>query len=204
MFFATKSWVARAFQRDNIQVWKTKKEIRLLFLVESLENRSWVKSNLPQLYKQLFPLEKQENIDDLDIKHFDHERRDKLVNKLFQEHKISGWLSSLEDRIEIEVCLFNSENIASLIEHVDTTNGDNESYFKDSLEGIHVNPPQSFFTTTEGILEKKAPCRNKGENQFLRYQRWMEGVIQDEMKQYNLSEENVRHYYYNLRMKLEI
>jgi hypothetical protein len=83
MFFALKFWVAGAFN-DSVQIWKTKSDIEVLFLVEYVNTRSWTISAIPRLYKSLFPEEKDNDLSDLDIKHFDIEKRNNLIKNSFQ------------------------------------------------------------------------------------------------------------------------
>ncbi len=44
MFFGTKHVVAMAFSKNNIQVWKTTKELQILFLVEYLTGRNSIRT----------------------------------------------------------------------------------------------------------------------------------------------------------------
>ncbi len=105
MFFGTKFFVAESFN-DNIQVWQTTTDINVLFLVEYLNSRSWAFSALPRLYANIFNESNSTDYNDLDIKHFDISRRNKLIQKLFCDYKVSGWFTSVEGKIEVEVCLF--------------------------------------------------------------------------------------------------
>lgn len=147
MSFTTKHFVAGAFN-ENIQVWKTTKDIELLFLVEYLTDRSYAISAVLPLYKTLFPSESELNLDDLDIKR-DLSRRDKLVRTLYGSYKVSGWFSSLESKIEVEVCLFGKAENSKQLVFVENTDRNNDNYHRDSLEKINVYPSADFYTRTK-------------------------------------------------------
>lgn len=80
--------MASAFN-ENVQIWKTTKEIEVLFLVDYVKYNSWTISALPRLYNNIFPTDCNSNFNDLDIKYRDKNRRDKLVRELYDEYKIS-------------------------------------------------------------------------------------------------------------------
>ncbi|MBU3714853.1 MAG: hypothetical protein FGM46_07885, partial [Ferruginibacter sp.] len=147
MFFATKHWVAGAFN-DKIQVWKTVTDIEILFLVDYIKPNCRVISALPRLYKNIFPSDSNSNLNDLDIKHWDIGRRNGLARQLFDEYNIYGWLSSIEDKVELEVCLFDKQTNSRQLILVDTTDRNSKKYFKDSLQRIKIFPPKAFYDKT--------------------------------------------------------
>ena len=136
--------MASAFN-ENVQIWKTTKEIDVLFLVDYVKYNSWTISALPRFYNNIFPTDCNSNFNDLDIKYRDKNRRDKLVRKLYDEYKISGWLTSIENKVEMEVCLFDKHTNASQLILEDITDGKDTIYFKDSLVSIKIFPFQDFF-----------------------------------------------------------
>lgn len=202
MFFATKHRIAGAFN-DKIQVWKTTTEIQVLFLVEYLTDRSWTISALPRLYKTIFPQESNSNFDDLDIKHENLERRNKIARALFDNYKISGWLSSLENNMEIEICLFDKFANHNQIAQIDISDRANDFYFKDSLFNIEIFAPDIFYEKTLKKLNQQSPLLKGKSEHFRRYEKWMNELIDDDM-QNGQDREKSRHYHNNLRMKLKI
>ena len=69
-----------------------------------------------------------------------NERRNKLIRKLFDYYKISGWLTSLEDKSAIEVCLFDKQANLKQLKLIDIVDKENKIYFKDSLYRIKIFP----------------------------------------------------------------
>jgi hypothetical protein len=109
MFFSTNKYVANVFC-EKVQVWRTISEIKLIFLIDKLDRNSWVQSALPAVMRHIQPPGDSREWRDLDIKHNPEVMRE-VVIYLSVEHGISGWLTSLEDKVELEVCLFGRENI---------------------------------------------------------------------------------------------
>jgi hypothetical protein len=202
MFFTTKKWVAGAFNQ-NVQIWKTTTDIELLFLVEHVNHNSWTTSALPHLYSNIFPTESNHSFDDLDIKQWDKNRRDKLVRKLYDAYNISGWLSSLENKVEMEVCLFDKHANANQLILVDTINKKDKRYFRDSLDSIRILPSKHFFEATNKKLSEQEPIRTDEKNHYKRYERMMKNWIK-EYVQNGMEKVEAEHYLFNLRIKLKI
>jgi len=202
MFFTTKKWVAGAFNQ-NVQIWKTSTDIEVLFLVEYVTFNSWTISALPHLYKSIFPTDCNLNFEDLDIKHRDKDKSDKLVRKLYDAYKISGWLSSLENKVEIEVCLFNEHANAGQLIFVDGINRSNENYFGDSLDRIRIFPSKLFYQKTIEKLSEREPLITDERDYFKRYDRKMKKWVEEEV-QNGMDKVEAQHYHFNLRMKLKI
>jgi hypothetical protein len=202
MFFTTKLWVAGAFN-ETIQVWKTKTDIQILFLVDYLNYSSCAISSMPQLDNIIFPEDIHSGLDDLDIKHKDISRRNKLVRKLYDEYQISGWLTSLENKVELEVCLFDKQANTNHLELLETVHGKNKKYFKDSLEIISIYPINSFYDKTNQQLLKQSNILSGENNQYESYKRMISTWIKDEV-QNGMNEVEATHYFLNLRTKLKI
>jgi hypothetical protein len=202
MFFATKKWVAGVFNQ-NVQIWKTTTDIELLFLVEHVNHNSWTISALPHLYTNIFPTDRNLNFDDLDIKQRDKNRRDKLVRKLYDAHNIFGWLSSIENKVEMEVCLFDKHANASQLILVDTINKKDKNYFKDSLDRIRIFPSKLFYEVTNKKLSEKEPILSDERNHHKRYDKMMKNWIKEEV-QNGMGKAEALHYHFNLRTKLKI
>ena len=202
MFFTTKKWVAGVFN-ENIQIWKTANDIELLFLVEHVNQNSWTTSALPHLYNNLFPTERNLNFNDLDIKHWDKNRRDQLVRKLYDEYNISGWLSSLENKVEMEVCLFDKQANASQLILIDTINKKDKTYFKDSLDSIRILPSKLFYEATNKKLSEREPMLTDEGDHYKKYSGMMKNWIKVEV-QNGMEKVEAQHYHFNLRTKLKI
>lgn len=202
MFFATKKWVAGVFNQ-NVQIWKTTSDIELLFLVEHVKHNSWTISALPHLYTNIFPTESNHNFDELDIKHWDKNRRDKLVRKLYDTYNISGWLSSLENKVEIEVCLFDKHANASQLILVDTINKKDKRYFRDSLDSIRILPSKHFYEATHKKLSEQGSILTDEKDHYKRYDRMMKNWIKEDV-QTGMEKVEAQHYHFNLRIKLKI
>jgi len=202
MFFTTKKWVAGVFNQD-IQIWKTTTDIEVLFLVDHVNQNSWTFSALPHLYNNIFPTERNLNFDDLDIKHWDKNRRDQLVRKLYDANNISGWLSSLENKVEMEVCLFDKDANASQLMLVDTINKNDKTYFKDSLDSIRIFPSKLFYEATNKKLSEQEPILTEESDHYKRYHEMMENWITQEV-QNGMDKTEAKHYHFNLRTKLKL
>jgi hypothetical protein len=202
MFFTTKKWVAGVFN-ENVQIWKTTTDIELLFLVEHVNQNSWTFSALPHLYNNLFPTERNLNFNDLDIKHWDKNRRDQLVRKLYDEYKISGWLSSFENKVEMEVCLFDKHANTSQLILVDTINKNDKTYFKDSLDSIRILPSKHFYEATNMKLSEREPVLTDEGDHYKKYSGMMKNWIKVEV-QNGMEKVEAQHYHFNLRTKLKI
>ncbi len=202
MFFATKEWVAGAFN-NQVQIWKATTDIQILFLVEYLDDRSWTMSALPKLYNSVFPSDSNPDFDDLNIKHWDINRRNKLGQKLFDEYKISGWLTSLENRVEMEVCLFDKQANENQLQLLGTENAKGNNFYVDSLARIRIIPSSNFYKQTNQKLSERAPILTDEKDHYKRYERMMNAWIQDEI-QNGKCEAEAKHYHFNLRTKLKV
>jgi len=202
MFFATKKWVAGAFNNE-IQIWHTKTDITVLFLVEYVDKRSWTISALPRLFNNIFPLESNPDFDDLDIKHWDINRRNKLTSELHDKYKIFGWLTSLENKIELEVCLFDKQVNANHLQLLDIVDRKGHNYFKDSLFRIKIYPTKSFYDKTIQKLNKQAPYTTIEKDCYKEYKRMINALINEEVQK-GMDNIEAKHYYFDLRLKLKI
>ena len=202
MFFATKKWVAGAFN-ENVQIWKTTTVIEVLFLVEYVDYNSWTISALPRLYNNIFPTDINTNFDDLDIKHRDINRRNKLVRKLYDEYTISGWLSSIENKVEMEVCLFDKHANAGQLILVDITNRNDKDYFKDSLDRIRIVPSNKFYEQTHKKLSKRESILKGEKDHYKQYKKMQDAWIREDVNNGHDKVE-AKHYHLSLRTKLKI
>jgi len=198
MFFALKFWVAGAFN-NSVQVWRVTREIEILFLVESVDYRSWTESAIPRLYKTVFPNEASGIYDDLDIKHRNIEIRNRFIKELSSEYSLTGWLTSLEGAIDLEICLFKDNQV----ELNKIVNKDSKKYYKDSLKQIDIFPSQDFYKKTYDKLLNKSQAGLDKTEIWNKYQERMTDMIKEEAKNKNDIVRN-RECFSNLRTRLEI
>jgi hypothetical protein len=195
IFFALQKYVATVFPKNSgkIQIWSVKQDIKLLFMVQQLNHSSWSKSSIVNIYKEYYPYEK--GLNDLDIKHQDLKKRDKFIDKLKAEN-IFGWLSSIEDKVELEVCLFHdSQELDQLIQLEKVIDKANYEFdYINALDSIDIYPSEQFYSQTNDKLN---------DNQFIDYAKMVAAWTELEIKQ-GLTEEQARHYHLNLRTKLKI
>ena len=202
MFFATKHFVANAFY-DKVQVWKTTTEIKVLFLVEHLNWLSWATSALPSLFNSLFKEESNPGFDDLDIKHWNIARRNKLVRKLFDDYKISGWLTSLENKVELEICLFDNQANSKQLAFVQTSDRNKKINLKDSLEKIKIFPTKNFYVRTTEQLNQQASTQTDKKDTYKQHKLFINAGIKDYLK-LGMTRTEAKHHQFDLRTKLKI
>ncbi|HBF89389.1 MAG TPA: hypothetical protein DDX39_12175 [Bacteroidales bacterium] len=191
MFFGTKYIVAKAFN-SKVQVWKTKKTLTIVFLVKYFNQRGWVISALPEIYKNIFPSEKTNVIFDLDIKQ-DINKRNEFIKRLVEDYKINGWLTSIEGKIDIEVCLFDLHNNLEKLELIEISINRDSVYFEDSLRKIKIYPSDLFYNNTNQNIKTNYSTHRKS------IQSWIANEAKNEKEK-----ESLWHFYYDLRLKLKI
>ncbi|MFZ9955701.1 MAG: hypothetical protein ACO3E1_06210 [Flavobacteriales bacterium] len=194
MFFATKYFVAKGFN-ERVQVWKTKKEMKVLFLVQNIDDASIPYSSLTDIFNQLFPEEANTNFNDLDIKQ-NCNRRERLVKYLFNNCDVRGWFTSVEDGQEhIELCLFDSCSIAQHLSFYGIFKNASELFYKDSLTRIKIFPTRAFYNRSAQKLMRKKKEYLKDIKAF---------VNEDEERYGKINRLHQRHFYYNLRVALKM
>ena len=147
-------------------------------MVLEVNRNSWVKSAVANIYKGYYGTILLNN---LDIKHFEHQKRDEFIAKLRTEN-IIGWFSSLEDKVDLEICLFpNKQELDQLIELERVIDKD-------------VYPSGQFYTHTDERLI---------DSPYGDYKKMVAAWTKDDIKQ-GMAEEQARHYHLNLRTKLKI
>ena len=199
MFFSTEFWVATAFH-TSIQVWKTTKEIKLLFLVDHITKRDWSISSIPALYHELFEKEQQPPYSDLDIKDRDLQKRNQFVHQLFHGYQIPGWLSSVEGKCEIEICLFDRNNNSNQLELIEIVNSNDTQYFKDSLQKIKIFPNKEFYEKSMKSIYEDNPAIESLKKKYRQQIKYT--ILEDEKNGHSLL--SAIHYWYNLKIKLKL
>lgn len=209
MYFALKFWVAGApfcNPRDSkhIQIWKVKRDIKVIFLVENVNDRAWSKSAIPKIYNDLFPEEFHLNLNDLDIKQKNFKRRDKFTSLLLNMYNITGWLSSIEGNIELEVCLFGKSQLFEYIKLFRLVDEDEEGrYYKNSLKQIKIVPTDRFMKRVKKLLSDYYIKYSKEKYPYKAYLRQRREWLMDDLLK-GEDEQKIKHDDYTIRNKLRI
>lgn len=194
IFLALKSFIADSFNRNEnkrIQVWKVIEDIEVLFMVSQIKNQtSHVESSIVEIYKDILPDEIGADISDLSIKAFNKKRLNILIKEL-KRMGIKGWLSSLENRVELEICLFNKK----LLKRVGSCNAD-KYILHNSLEGLIIYPSKIFYTKSKkNLTGYKA--------KYSDHKKWYNYTVKN-ANEYGQSIEEAKHDYFDLRLKLKL
>jgi hypothetical protein len=202
MFFGLTFFVGGVFH-NSVQVWRVKKDIDVLFLCASVAWVCRVNSSIPKLFNLIFPEQQDQNFNDLDIKHFDHNRRNGFTEELHSKYAIRGWLSSLEGNTELEVCLFKKETVNSFLELVKVHEKKEKIFYKNSLRKIKVFPPPTFYNESIDNLVRAARPGSDAKSLWNQYKRFRNSCIREGTPS---PEEAMwrREEYYDLRAKLKI
>jgi hypothetical protein len=176
----------------DIQIWKVKKDIQLLFMVTYVAHFSWTKSAIVEIYQSFFPKEK--FCDDIEIKYKDRSKRKKLIDKL-KEQGIIGWFSSYDDRQELEICIFNCENFYQFIEISEEIEMDTlyAKGFINPLKKMLLYPNENFFKLSRDKLFHFP---------FIKYKKHVSDCIEEELKL--ASKKYCQNSNFDLRMKFKI
>lgn len=200
IFFGTKySTVTR--YGNGVEVWRSKKKFKVIFLIRHLDTGGRAISSIADIYYDLYPEATEKNLIDLDIKQVVH-RRIPFVKCLFGKHNLAGWLSSIEDTEDTEVCLFDNQNIGNLVELVATEN-DPEKYREDSLKKLKLYPSKDFFLATQDSISKSKGVQDDQKKQYENYKKRIEVSIKEGIEA-GSNRTEMKRYYYNLRFKLKI
>src|ERR1044072_9668097 len=201
LFFATKYCEAIGWGRQ-IQIWKIRNPIEVLFLVRSINHDAKGDSSLPDLYYQIFPNE-QRKLDDLDVKQ-DEKRRDSFARKLFNEAGVTGWFTSTENgSTGFEICLFNKERINRDLELIETNENKNHKYWIDTIKRMKFYPTQTFYSESRKKIQNALSFEDKGKNAFRIHTKLVKAWVMDYVERGN-SLESSKCLYYDLRLKLKI
>lgn len=201
IFFATKFSMASSFGCGRVQVWKTRNKFELPFLISHLDDfYGKATSALPELYYEAFP-NAAENLDDLDVKQ-DWRRRSEFASFLFNKRKVVGWFCSIENKDDVELCLFNKNHYLGLVELVEELQNEPE-YYVDALRKIMVRPSQPFYDRSAPFIKKTWEYSARELNQYRQYRKSYDHCVSDYVRNGGTREDG-EDMYYNLRVKLKI
>ncbi|GEM_PF-1422570 len=187
VYFALQHFISNSLNplKDK-EVWVTKKDIEILFMVKNINEYSLAQSSISEIYKLYF----QEELDDLSIK-LDIEKRNQLIKRL-KEDKVNGWFSSYENgSTEFEICIFISEvDFMETFEQKSISDVENIN----SLKNLHFQPTNLFFEKSKEIIKN---------NSFEKYDKAKKYWINERIKE-GFSQKDSEDYYFDLRIAFKI
>lgn len=99
---------------EPIQLWQTKLDIIGNLMIKDVKNKYRKQSSILDIYKNINP---NDDTDIIELKKFG-DRRNKLLNYL-KEKGINNWISSVEDKSEMEFFIFlNQEGNSKYVEYL--------------------------------------------------------------------------------------
>lgn len=98
---------------EPIELWITLTEIKGNLMLKDIHNPYRLKSSIPQIYNSF---NASENYNLLELKKYGN-KRNELIDFL-RKQNINNWVSSVEDKYEMELFLFsNSEEISTFVKY---------------------------------------------------------------------------------------
>jgi hypothetical protein len=184
----------------KVQIWQTLTDIRVLFLVDVLHASGRASSSIPELFYEIVPEEPVKTLTDVEIKKYDpqNNRRSVFVGRLISQN-VNGWLTSLEENHVLEICLLNKSVISKQIELIEIVDNKDDSYYKNSLVGIHILPPQRFFDKSIHTISEQSFSIKP----YKSYRLCVASCIKEDINK-GCKRAEAWHTYYNLRLKLEL
>lgn len=158
---------------------------------------------MPALYRCLCPEDDHTDLNYLDIKQRQIDKRDKIVRILYEEHNISGWFSSLEDKVDLEVCLFDKQANENQLQLIDTVHKKDKKYIKDSLAEINIFPTDTFYEKTAQELVRANLQSPRSKLSYDQYERMINASIIEDVKN-GTDKLEAEHYYMTMRTRLKI
>jgi hypothetical protein len=188
VYFTLQHWIFNSLNPLKYkEVWVTKKDIEILFMVKNINEYSYPQSSISEIYKQYF----QEELDDLSIK-LDIEKRNQLIKRL-QEDKLKGWFSTYENEFgsSFEICIFiNEEDFNETFEQQSIIDIENIN----SLKNLKLYPSDLFFEKSKKIIKNNSFEKYEKAKKYFINQRIMKGF----------SQKNSEDYYFDLRIAFKI
>lgn len=100
--------------QESIQLWITKSDIKGNLMLLDIDNKNRLKSSIIEIYKSF---NSNDITDIIDLKKFGDKRNDLIT--YFKKQEIYNWISSVEDKHEMELFLFSDEQKNSrLVEYL--------------------------------------------------------------------------------------
>lgn len=125
-----------------------------------------------------------------------------LVEQLYNAG-INGWFSSYDDKVELEICMFNPSDLDIFL--MDYVKEDSEVYWKDSLNALELHPPDAFFRKSSEMLAKHYGTNLPRNITHEKHKARMEQYMEEANVRYGTSErERFLESMNDLRMSLKI
>jgi len=90
----------------QIQIWEATKDFDTFFMIKETNKGGYLLSSIVDIYNSFFPLDIKDETEYLSIKK-DKEQLTKITQKL-ESIGIDSWTCSVENKSEMELCLFNT------------------------------------------------------------------------------------------------
>lgn len=194
MFFGLDPLVAGCFQDLNdpsIHIWQTIEPIKILFMVSYIDSQARAESAIVEIYESYFP--GREKVNDMEIKSYNRTLRDALISKLIDDG-IGGWLSSLENAQQLEICLFADRIRQEKRIKFVSSQSDNAPHPITSLKKIKIYPSDRFYKLSEEPLKFQL---------YPKYKQRIRSILKEELE--STDDINyIKNFWYTLRIKLKI
>ncbi len=193
IFFGLKYFIAKAFKDENRKVvaFKLNRDLEILFMLKEMNRRQHYISCGDEIFKNFFP-DNSSDIDDLRIKQ-DKALLDKMIT-LLSSQKINGWLTSLENNPELEICIFGNQINNDLFTIIDSVDLDVEYEFYDALKYIQIFPSEDFISESKSNFS----------NDFKTFRKQNINCANCLIRDDGYSKERAEFELYNMRYKLKI
>lgn len=188
---------------NTIQIWRTTTNIQVAFAVEYVTETTIGNSALPAIFNSVFPLESVPNFTDLDIKHWNINRRNKIVRKLFNDYRILGWFTSVENNSFNKICLFDKQPNSERIKLSGNTDRADKLYCKVSPQKLKFFLPQSIHDITLKEINKHSTFPTDREGTYKKIKRYVNAWINDYVEK-GMSINEAKHEMICLRTQLII
>lgn len=130
--FSVYSTSSSSVKTDEIQIWEIKKDINVFFMIKDYSINHKKISSIVDIYNFLYPDNKLNSNDDIYIKQNINVRTE-LINEL-KKLDIKSWVSSVENKDEMELFLFSSIDLHSemiqFIKSIKINNKVFDNYYK--------------------------------------------------------------------------
>jgi hypothetical protein len=167
LFFALNPrWVVtvNTYETQDVQLWETKKDIKVLFMIKELNEYGHPKCALTEIYKHF--TSETTDLDAVNIKGRDFERRTILIDYL-KQNKVHGWLTKIDSGYPLEICLFPSSITLPQIklkEQSTTIPKQYKSY--NALYNVNIVPSKTFVNKTQKNLAGRLAKRSKRKDEY--------------------------------------
>ena len=199
IFFGLNPFMECYANEDRIiEMWETKKELKLLFMVTKLAHLK-TKTALVDIYNNIFPDDQVSY--DLHIKSRENKIRRAKCVKALRAKGVAGWLTSMEgNKTQLEVCLFQDANTSSSVNLVLKDYSD-VLIKKEKENALYITkiflPPSFEAKSKKSLIASSAGSYNQ-------YFKRMNVSMQFDLENKNITEQQWKNIHYDLRLKLKM